>query len=82
MLFLPKEIVEKIKKDYPSGTRVELIRMNDPYRKIPTGTKGTVDGVDDIGTIHVSWDNGYHLGVAYGEDSCRILTEHESEKDK
>jgi len=54
---------------------VELIEMNDPYRHIPAGSKGTVTGVDDIGTIHVSWDCGSSLGVAYGEDSCRKIIE-------
>ena len=37
----------------------------------PPGTQGTVRGVDDIGTIHVEWDSGSSLGVAYGEDVCR-----------
>ncbi len=73
MFFPPREIVERVKKEYPSGTRVALVSMNDPYRDLPEGLKGTVDGVDDTGTIHVDWDNGSHLGVVYGEDSCRKL---------
>jgi len=73
MFFPPRNIVESVKKEYPSGTRVELVSMNDPYRDMPTGTRGTVDCVDDTGTIHVIWDNGYRLGVVYGEDSCRKL---------
>ena len=73
MFFPPRDMVEKVKKEYPSGTRVELVSMNDPYRDMPTGTRGTVDCVDDTGTIHVAWDNGCHLGVVYGEDSCRKL---------
>lgn len=73
MFFPPRNIVESVKKEYPSGTRVELVSMNDPYRDMPTGTRGTVDCVDDTGTIHVAWDNGCHLGVVYGEDSCRKL---------
>lgn len=47
--------------------------MNDPYRDIPSGTKGIVTEVDDTGTIHVNWDNGCYLGVIYGEDSYRKL---------
>ena len=73
MFFPPRNIVESVKKEYPSGTRVELVSMNAPYRDMPTGTRGTVDCVDDTGTIHVIWDNGYHLGVVYGEDSCRKI---------
>ena len=32
-------------------------------------------GVDDIGTIHVSWDCGSSLGIAYGEDLCKKISE-------
>nr|DAM63212.1 MAG TPA: protein of unknown function (DUF4314) [Caudoviricetes sp.] len=77
MFFPDRKIVERVKKEYPSGTRVELISLNDPYRDIPTGTRGTVSCVDDTGTIHVHWDNGACLGVAYGEDSCRKIKEDE-----
>lgn len=73
MNFPKKEIVERIKKQYPVGCRVELLHMDDPYTKIPEGTKGTVEVVDDTATIHVKWDNGSHLGIVYGEDSCRKL---------
>lgn len=73
MFFPPRDIVEWIKKEYPSGTRVELIELNDPYRHFDAGLKGTVSCVDDTGTIHVDWDNGCHLGIVYGEDSCRKL---------
>lgn len=69
MRFPSKEIVEGIRRDYPAGTRVELVRMDDPQAP-PVGTKGTVLGVDDIGSIMVSWDNGCGLSVAFGEDLC------------
>ena len=71
-MFIRKEIVETLRKQYPPGTRVELIRMED-IQAPPTGTQGTVIGVDDIGSIMVSWDNGSSLSVVYGEDSCRKL---------
>ena len=70
MRFPSKEVVERIRKEFPSGTRVELLRMDDPQAP-PVGTKGTVLGVDDIGSIMVSWDNGCGLSVAFGEDLCR-----------
>ena len=70
MRFPSKETVERIRKEYPVGTRVELVRMEDPQAP-PVGTKGTVRGVDDIGSIMVAWDNGCVLSVAYGEDICR-----------
>ena len=73
MFFPDRKIVERIKKEYPSGTRVELVELNDPYRLLPAGLHGTVSCVDDTGTIHVDWDNGSHLGVVYGEDRCRKI---------
>ena len=68
MMFPPKEIVERIRQQFPSGCRIVLDAMNDAYRTIPAGTQGTVIAVDDIGTIHVSWDTGSSLGVVYGLD--------------
>lgn len=73
MFFPNRKVVERLKAEYPAGTRVELIEMNDPYRPMPEGLKGTVTCVDDTGTIHVNWDNGSSLGVVYGEDRCRKL---------
>ena len=67
-----REIVKQIRMYFPVGCRVELVRMDDPQAP-PPGTKGTVTGVDDIGTIHVRWDNGSGLGVVYGQDHCRRL---------
>ena len=58
MFFPPRNIVEKVKEEYPTGTRVELVELNDPYRQIEKGTRGTVSCVDDTATIHVDWDNG------------------------
>ena len=65
-----REIVEGIRNRFPTGSRVELIQMNDLMAP-PPGTQGTVIGVDDIGSILVAWDNGSSLSVAYGEDRCQ-----------
>lgn len=65
-------IIESLKKQFPVGSRVELIKMDDKQAP-PIGTRGTVKGVDDIGSIMVSWDNGSSLNVIYGEDECRVL---------
>lgn len=67
-----KRIIESLRARFPRGCRVELVRMDDPQAP-PIGTFGTVIGVDDIGTIHVNWDTGSCLGVAYGEDACRRI---------
>lgn len=63
-----------LRKQYPPGTRVELLRMDDAQAP-PIGTKGTVRGVDDIGSIMVAWDGGGSLHVLYGIDECRIISE-------
>jgi hypothetical protein len=74
MFFPPREIVERVREEYPEGTKVELVQMND-IQAPPIGTKGTVTGVDDTASIMVSWDNGSSLNVVYGEDKCRKITE-------
>lgn len=71
-MLVKREIVERLRKQYPAGTRVELVRMNDEQAP-PIGTHGTVTGVDDLGSIMVSWDNGGSLSVVYGEDLCRKI---------
>ena len=63
------------KEMYPKGTRIELISMEDPYSPIEPGTKGTVVLVDDMGTIHMEWDNGRTLGLIPGEDSFKVIKE-------
>lgn len=72
MKFPSREIVERVRREYPAGTRVELVRMIDE-QALPTGTKGTVTGVDDTASVMVAWDNGSSLHVVYGEDVCRKL---------
>lgn len=65
--------VAQMRRQYSKGIRVELIQMND--EQAPSmGTIGTVIGVDDIGSILVSWDNGSHLNVAFGEDIVRRVS--------
>lgn len=72
MRFPNKETVERVRKAYPVGCRVELVQMED-MQAPPIGTKGTVRGVDDTASIMVRWDNGSGLNVVYGVDSCRKL---------
>ena len=70
MWFPNRETVECVRRQYPSGCRVELVRMDDPQAP-PIGTRGTVLGVDDTASILVRWDNGSGLNVIYGKDECR-----------
>lgn len=72
MRVISKEALQAIRERFVLGTRVELLKMDDPQAP-PVGTKGTVVSVDDIGTIHVAWDCGGSLGIAYGEDICRVI---------
>lgn len=59
-----------LRKIYPAGTRVELVQMDD-MQAPPAGTRGTVVGVDDTGSLMVNWDNGSGLNVIYGVDVVR-----------
>ncbi|MBR1812942.1 MAG: DUF4314 domain-containing protein [Lachnospiraceae bacterium] len=70
MRFPRKETVERIRREYPAGTRVELLQMND-MQAPPIGTLGTVLGVDDTGSLLMNWDNGSGLNVIYGVDQVR-----------
>lgn len=72
MRFPTKEQVEIIKRNYPAGARIELIKMDDPQAP-PKGTNGTVICVDDAGDILVNWDNGSSLNVVYGVDIVRRI---------
>ena len=67
MRFPSREQVKQIRNEFPKGTRVELVSMDDRQAP-PPGTKGTVIGVDDTGSLLMRWDNGSGLNVVYGED--------------
>ena len=69
-----RNVAVLVRSQFPAGSRVELVRMDDKNAP-PIGTKGTVFAVDDIGSILVDWDNGISLSVVYGEDLCRKVEE-------
>ncbi|NNJ30467.1 DUF4314 domain-containing protein [Lacrimispora defluvii] len=72
MKIISKEQLLNLREKYPAGCRVELLKMDD-IQAPKIGTKGTVVGVDDIGSIMVRWDSGSSLSVAFGEDLCRRI---------
>ena len=74
MRFPNKETVEQIRRMYPAGTRVELLAMDDPQAP-SVGTKGTVLGVDDTGSLLMKWDNGSGLNVVWQQDRVRKVGE-------
>ena len=72
MRMISRDHLQRLREAYPKGSRVELVQMDDPQAP-PIGTRGTVIGVDDIGSIMVDWDNGCGLSVAWGADHCRRI---------
>nr|WP_319489329.1 DUF4314 domain-containing protein [uncultured Caproiciproducens sp.] len=71
--FPSKEAVERLRREYPAGTRVELIAMDDPYTKLKPGDLATVRGVDDAGSILCEWDTGSSLSLIPEADKLRIV---------
>ena len=71
--------VARIKAQYPSGTRIRLDHMDDPYAPIPAGTEGVVQAVDDAGQLMMKWDNGRSLSLIPGEDSFSIIQQEEEQ---
>lgn len=82
MFDLSTKQVERIRKQLPPGTRIELTYMSDPHHPVAPGTRGTVRMVDDAGTIHMAWDNGRTLGIIPNEDKFRTLTKAELEAEQ
>ena len=72
MNFPSRETVERLRREYPAGTRVELVCMDD-CQAPPAGTHGTVLGVDDTGSLLMKWYNGSGLNVVCGEDIVKKL---------
>ena len=72
-----KRRAEYLKKEYPPGTRIVLNSMGDDPHPIESGARGTVEVVDDIGTVHCRFDDGRSLGLIEGEDDFRALTAQE-----
>ena len=66
--------LQQLKETYPTGARVKLLQMEDPQAP-PLGTKGTVQGVDDIGSILVLWDTGSRLSVLYEVDEVKKIND-------
>lgn len=72
--------VDRIKKMYPTGTRIELISTMDDMQGVEKGTRGTVIGTDDVGTVHMRWDNGRGLGLIPAEDDFKVLSRPQEEE--
>ena len=68
-----QEEIKYIREKYVAGTKIELVKMYDLINPVPQGTKGIVDFVDDIGTIHIKWETGSTLGLTVGIDEFKVL---------
>lgn len=67
-----------LREKYPTGTIVKLISMND-VQSPPVGTIGEVTLIDDMGSVHVNWQNGSTLALIPDIDSWEILKNLESQ---
>ena len=74
MRMIRPEQLKRLRETYPAGTRVVLVQMDDLHA-LPIGTKGTVAGLDDMGSLLVDWDNGSGLNVIWGVDVVRKVVD-------
>lgn len=65
--------VDEIKSKYPRGTIVECIEMSGDTAVVPSGTRGVVSDVDDVGTIQVCWENGSTFSLISTKDRFKIV---------
>ena len=67
------KVKEEMLLRYPIGTRVSLIQMDD-YQAPISGTLGTINNIDDIGDLMVSWDDGSSLKLIVGIDAFEVIS--------
>ena len=72
--------VERVKAQYPVGTRIELAGLCNDEPRMSPGLCGTVVGVDDQPALLMKWDNGRSLSLFPGQDSFHVI-EQEQEMD-
>lgn len=65
--------INLLKKKYPQGTIVECIEMKEDMTPVPTGTRGVVYLIDDIGSIHIHWENGSSLALIEDVDRFKVV---------
>lgn len=70
-----REEAERLKAQYPAGTRIMLDLMPKDPNPIAPGTKGTVQSVDDGGMLNCVWDDGRVLGVIPTIDKFHVISD-------
>ena len=73
MKFPNKNYLEQLRKQYPVGTKIRLISMRNEKYPILPGTIGEVTHIDDMGSIHMKWQNGSSLALIPKVDSFKVL---------
>jgi hypothetical protein len=77
-MFYNKTKIEMLRASYTVGSRIELLSM-EGESDMPNGLRGTVDFIDDIGQLQMSWDNGRTLALNPDVDRFRKITQEEAE---
>ena len=73
MQFPSKSYLEQLRKQYPKGTKLQLISMRNEKYPILPGTIGEVTHIDDLGSIHMKWQNGSSLALIPEVDSFKVV---------
>lgn len=71
--FPNKSYLAQLRKQYPVGTKIQLISMRDEKYPILPGTIGVVTHIDDMGSIHMKWQNGSSLALIPEVDSFKTV---------
>jgi hypothetical protein len=81
MAILDRRIVKRVRNTFTKGTAVIITAdLDDPYKKVTAGTRGTVKCVDDNATVFVELETGEHIGLLYGIDRYRENPKRNTEK--
>lgn len=72
MKFPNKAYLEQLRKQYPKGTKLQMITMRNEKYPVHPGTVGEVTHIDDMGSIHLKWQNGSSLAIIPEVDSFRV----------
>lgn len=68
-----KKEIEKIKKIYIPGQKLELINLYSSFNVLFPGTKGMIEFIDDLGNIHVIWEHKKNIQLVVGIDEFKII---------
>ena len=73
MKFPNKAYLENLRKQYPVGTKIQLISMRNEKYPILPGTIGEVTHIDDLGSIHMKWQNWLFSCLIPEVDSFKVV---------